>query len=109
MVNPHRLIGQLTGLYILLLLLGVLLPRYDAYSVDQYLQLARELGNSRTRGYFGSARIQAQVMSFIVLACGRDLLRYVYGVNDRQYDLSGIIEMARERYTSLVSARQIRR
>ena len=57
MVDPQRLIGRLTGLYLLLLLFGVLLPRYDAYSVDQYLQLARELGNSRTRGYSGPARI----------------------------------------------------
>ena len=109
MVDPQRLIGRLTGLYLLLLLFGVLLPQYDAYSVDQYLRLARELSNSRTRGYFGPARIQAQVVSFVILACGRDLLRYVYGVNDRRYDLSVVIEMARERYNFLVSARQIRR
>ena len=73
MVNPHWLIGQLTGLYLLILLLGILLPHYDAYSLGNYLQSALELDNTRYRGYFGLPCIQAQMVSFVVLACGRDL------------------------------------
>ena len=101
MVNPRRLIG--------LLLLGIFLPHYNAYSLDDYFQTALELGASRGRGYFSAACIQAQVVLFVVLACGRDLFRYVYGVNDRRYDLSDVVERARERCAGMVSTRQIRR
>ena len=62
MVNPHRLISQLTALYLQLFLLGIHLPNYDAYSLDNSLQSTLELGNPRCCGYFGSARIQAQVV-----------------------------------------------